>query len=186
MDIKNHAKKVLTVLISLALTISLLPAYSFADEETENNGRINTENAPSVNTEESSSEESDKEDAISNIEDGAEVVNTNNSSSDKTTEDQQEESEASSSLKDESNKKAREGDSDNLISEYIEKNDLANSWRYTNGELTVTEAQPKTRAVSNAWEWTDKGYISSNGSVIEGAKYKGIDVSEHNGKIDWD
>lgn len=185
MDIKTHAKKVLAVIISVVLTISLLPVYSFADEETENNGRTNTGNVSSVNTEESSSEESDKEAVLSNIEDGAEAVNTNNSSSDKTTEDLSEESEASSSLKDESNKETSEDDPENLISEYVEKNDLANSWRYTNGELTATEVKPKARAVSNAWEWTDEGYISSNGSVIEGAKYKGIDVSEHNGKIDW-
>ena len=52
MDIKTYAKKVLAVLISLVLTISLLPAYSFADEEMENKDLTNTENTSSGNTEE--------------------------------------------------------------------------------------------------------------------------------------
>lgn len=186
MDIKNHAKKVLAVIISVVLTISLLPVYSFADEETESKDLTNTKNTLSSNTEENNSEETNGEDDASDIEESAKATNLNSSSSNKTTENQSEENGAVSSLKDESNKKASEDDPENLISEYVEKNDLANSWRYTNGELTVTEVRPKTRAVSNAWEWTEDGYISSNGSVIEGAKYKGIDVSEHNGKIDWE
>ena len=184
MDIKAHAKKVLAVLISLVLTISLLPVYSFADEEMENKDLTNTENTSSGNTEENSSEETDEEDATSDTEEDTEITSANTSTSNKSIEDQSEESKAASS-KDESNKETSEDGTDSLISEYAEKNDLANSWRYTNGELTATEVKPKTRAVSNAWEWTDEGYISSNGSVIEGAKYKGIDVSEHNGKIDW-
>ena len=184
MDIKTHAKKVLAVLISLVLTISLLPAYSFADEEMENKDLTTTENTSSSNTEENSSEETDEEDDTSDTEENAEATSANISTSNKSTEDQSKESEAGSS-KDESDKETSEDGTDSLISEYVEKNDLANSWRYTNGELTATEVKPKARAVSNAWEWTDEGYISSNGSVIEGAKYKGIDVSEHNGKIDW-
>lgn len=183
MDIKTHAKKVLAVLISLVLTISLLPAYSFADEEMENKDLTTTENTSSSNTEENSSEETDEEDDTSDTEENAEATSANISTSNKSTEDQSKESEAGSS-KDESDKETSEDGTDSLISEYVEKNDLANSWRYTNGELTATEVKPKARAVSNAWEWTDEGYISSNGSVIEGAKYKGIDVSEHNGKID--
>ena len=184
MDIKTHAKKVLAVLISIVLTISLLPVYSFADEEMKNKDLTNTENTSSGNTEENSPEETDEEDATSDTEEDTEITSANTSTSNKSIEDQSEESKAASS-KDESNKETNEDGTDSLISEYVEKNDLANSWRYTNGELTATEVRPKARAVSNAWEWTDEGYISSNGSVIEGAKYKGIDVSEHNGKIDW-
>ena len=184
MNIKTHVKKVLAVLISLVLTISLLPVYSFADEESESNDLTTTENASSNNTEENSSEETNEEDNTSETEENVETTSANTSTSNISTEDQPKESKAASS-KDESNKETSEDGTDSLISEYAEKNDLANSWRYTNGELTATEVKPKARAVSNAWEWTDEGYISSNGSVIEGAKYKGIDVSEHNGKIDW-
>ena len=185
MDIKTHVKKVLAVLISFVLTVSLLPAYSFADEETENKDLTNTENTSSSNTEENNSEKTDEEDDTSDTEEDAEITSANTSTSNKSIEDQSEESKAASS-KDKSNKETNEDGTDSLISEYAEKNDLANSWRYTNGELTATEVKPKARAVSNAWEWTDEGYISSNGSVIEGAKYKGIDVSEHNGKINWE
>ena len=162
----------------------LLPVYSFADEETESKDLTTTENASSSNTEENNSEETDADDSVSNTEESAEATSTNANTSNKSTEDQSKEGKAASS-KDESNKETNEDGTDRLISEYAEKNDLANSWRYTNGELTATEVKPKARAVSNAWEWTDEGYISSDGSVIEGAKYKGIDVSEHNGKIDW-
>lgn len=63
-----------------------------------------------------------------------------------------------------------------------------NSWRYSNGELIVddTETLIAPQAAFQPWSLTDKGYISSNGSVIQGAVSKGIDVSEHNGTIDWE
>ncbi|MED9873713.1 MAG: hypothetical protein U0K14_07390, partial [Eggerthellaceae bacterium] len=71
MDIKTHAKKVLAVLISLVLTISLLPAYSFADEETESKDLTTTENASSSNTEENNSEETDADDSVPDTEESA-------------------------------------------------------------------------------------------------------------------
>lgn len=37
-----------------------------------------------------------------------------------------------------------------------------------------------------AWSKTSAGYISSNGSVIPNAVAKGIDVSSHQGSIDWE
>ena len=83
MDIKAHAKKVLAVLISLVLTISLLPVYSFADEEMENKDLTNTENTSSGNTEENSSEETDEEDATSDTEEDTEITSANTSTSNK-------------------------------------------------------------------------------------------------------
>lgn len=38
----------------------------------------------------------------------------------------------------------------------------------------------------NAWEKVDGQFVNSNGEVIPGAVMKGIDVSEHNGEIDWE
>lgn len=62
-----------------------------------------------------------------------------------------------------------------------------NSWRYTNG--VPDNAQPSALqsvgANAAAWSKTDKGYVNSAGKIIEGAKMKGIDVSQWNGKIDW-
>ncbi|MGC4019327.1 MAG: S-layer homology domain-containing protein [Muricomes sp.] len=58
-----------------------------------------------------------------------------------------------------------------------------NSWRFDNGELIPTI---ETYAeVSNAWRMVNGVYINSMGNAIPGAVRKGIDVSEHQGKIDW-
>lgn len=66
-----------------------------------------------------------------------------------------------------------------------------NSWRYQNGELIPEEdgsdgdSSAAARA-GEAWSLSEYGYLSSDGSVIEGALNKGIDVSEHQGWIDWE
>lgn len=58
-----------------------------------------------------------------------------------------------------------------------------NSWRYSNGSLI---SLPSTYTdYPYAWEKVDGKFVNSNGEVIPGAVKKGIDVSEHNGKIDW-
>ena len=63
-----------------------------------------------------------------------------------------------------------------------------NSWRYKDGErIYEEEPSPFSRsAVSNAWEKVNGQYVNSRGEVIEGATLKGIDISEHNGNIDWE
>lgn len=58
-----------------------------------------------------------------------------------------------------------------------------NSWRYSNGELSVQEMYAKSYA--NAWNKENGHFVNSRGEVIPGAVKKGIDVSEHNGVIDW-
>lgn len=59
-----------------------------------------------------------------------------------------------------------------------------NSWRYSDGQPV---SMPSTYADDpNAWEKVDGQFVNSNGEVIPGAVMKGIDVSEHNGKIDWE
>lgn len=63
-----------------------------------------------------------------------------------------------------------------------------NSWRYQDGERTYDEEISTFSArdvYPYAWEKVDGKYVNSNGDEIEGAIKKGIDVSEHNGKIDW-
>lgn len=77
---------------------------------------------------------------------------------------------------------------DNITQEYEEQ---ANSWRYSNGEV-LRETQYAWSSMLRAksftpWTWSDSanGYLSSDGTVIEKAVRKGIDVSHWNGNIDW-
>lgn len=59
-----------------------------------------------------------------------------------------------------------------------------NSWRYSDGQPVC---MPSTYADDpNAWKKVDGQFVNSNGEVIPGAVMKGIDVSEHNGDIDWE
>ena len=61
-----------------------------------------------------------------------------------------------------------------------------NSWRYTDGVLMVDE--PGMFARSNFIPWTkvNGNYINSFGDIIPNAKARGIDVSEHQGYINWE
>ena len=71
-----------------------------------------------------------------------------------------------------------------------EKKDEANSWRYQNGKLIVQDsinsrsARYAARSVA-PWTNIDGNFYNSLGQKIEGVVAKGIDVSEHNGQIDW-
>ena len=62
----------------------------------------------------------------------------------------------------------------------------ANSWRYKNGEL-LPEPGSKLRGASyiNAWKKVGGKYRNSVGDAIPNAVARGIDVSHHNGNIDW-
>ena len=61
-----------------------------------------------------------------------------------------------------------------------------NSFRYQNGEL-ISEPQALSRAsYPYAWQKVNGKYMNSIGQVIEGATKKGIDVSHHQGVIDWE
>ena len=64
---------------------------------------------------------------------------------------------------------------------------IENSWRYQNGKL-ITGAQYRSRTASYpyAWQKVNGVYMNSAGEAIEGAVSKGIDVSEHQGRIDWE
>lgn len=60
-----------------------------------------------------------------------------------------------------------------------------NSWRYKNGlPIRGIESVGASKS-SNAWKRTSKGFVNDYGQVIKGATMKGIDVSEHNGNINW-
>lgn len=59
-----------------------------------------------------------------------------------------------------------------------------NSWRYSNGQLRKTA--PSASGASNAWEWTDEGFVNDRNELIDEATMKGVDVSVWNGLIDWE
>ena len=61
-----------------------------------------------------------------------------------------------------------------------------NSWRYQDGQLIPEEEGSASARSGEAWSLSEYGYLNSLGSVIPGALNKGIDVSEHNGWIDWE
>ena len=69
-----------------------------------------------------------------------------------------------------------------------EKNDMANSWRFKNGERIIQDSPaPKARSARAITPWTNINgvFYNSIGQVIEGVVAKGIDVSQWNGNVDW-
>lgn len=71
-----------------------------------------------------------------------------------------------------------------------------NSWRYDDGVLMFSDSDESIATLAEGddgdaepsftpWSLTDEGFINSVGDVIDGALRKGIDVSEHQGWIDW-
>ena len=61
-----------------------------------------------------------------------------------------------------------------------------NSWRYTDGILTVDEPGMFGRSNFTPWTKVNGNYVNSFGDIIPNAKARGIDVSEHQGYINWD
>lgn len=61
-----------------------------------------------------------------------------------------------------------------------------NSWRYQDGKpLEALQISARSVPYPNAWEKVNGVYVNNYGDPIKGAVKKGIDVSEHQGKIDW-
>ena len=59
-----------------------------------------------------------------------------------------------------------------------------NSWRYSDGELIIDQ-EPVTYS-SDAWTKVDGYFVNNKGEIIPNAIKKGIDVSYHQGVIDWE
>lgn len=81
------------------------------------------------------------------------------------------------------NQKASMSQVKNSSSDEAESEQKENSWRYSDGEMIP---QISTYANTNAWEKVNGFYVNNKGEVIKGAEKKGIDVSKHQGKIDWE
>ena len=60
-----------------------------------------------------------------------------------------------------------------------------NSWRYSDGVL-IQENGERAVYSSDAWTKVDGNFINSRGEIIPNAVKKGIDVSEHQGVINWE
>lgn len=64
---------------------------------------------------------------------------------------------------------------------------VENSWRFENGVWSGAYAvSPYGATDYEPWTKTDGGYINSAGNVIPNAISRGVDVSEWQGKIDWE
>ena len=61
----------------------------------------------------------------------------------------------------------------------------ANSFRYKDGKLIAQPADMLRGASTNAWKKVDGVYLNSKGTEIENAYCRGIDVSHHQGDINW-
>lgn len=62
----------------------------------------------------------------------------------------------------------------------------ANSWRFSDGKLVTSQASKARAGSADAWNKVNGKYVNSRGEVIEGAEKKGIDVSQWQGKINWE
>ena len=75
-----------------------------------------------------------------------------------------------------------------LTPEEAEKQDMANSWRFKNGERIIQDSSMlNARSARAITPWTniDGKFYNSKGDIIEGVVAKGIDISQWNGNVDW-
>lgn len=76
---------------------------------------------------------------------------------------------------------------DTVILSDIEKNDIANSFRYANGiPVSTQNAYKKASTSVEAWSKVDGSFVNDIGEIIPNAVAKGIDVSHHQKAIDWE
>ena len=66
-----------------------------------------------------------------------------------------------------------------------ENNKVANSWRFHNGVWNGSNGIMPFSNETEAWTKVNGQYINTRGEVVPGAVARGIDVSEFQGKIDW-
>ena len=59
-----------------------------------------------------------------------------------------------------------------------------NSWRYSDGELIIGN-EPAAYSL-DAWTKVDGYFVNDVGEIIPNAVKKGVDVSHHQGEIDWE
>ena len=154
------AKKLINVFFSLVLIVGLLPtaAFAFPGEEAEESVNGKAVVIGSDDVDESSSGSGASSSAAATEDDSASALTSEQKPANADGDS------GASASQDAQNNSSEQGDSD-----------LENSWRYTNGVLTVQDDNGGIDTYSG-------GSARSGKSVVR----KGIDVSEHNGTIDWD
>ena len=197
------SNKLIAVLLSFALVFSFTPNIAFADNET--NSQVTAEEAGS---DENNTKENTTDSSLADGIDPSDssVSSQNNSTSSFST------SASDSDEQINSNARTSSSDNDQANAEAVntEANDQANSWRYIDGEQIYSYEGATTEAVDPntpmpfaaapdafsyaTWyksngtsSYTYKETPSSSGQNISvsGVKRVGIDVSYHNGTIDW-
>ena len=219
MQTATLSKKVVSVLLSLALIFSFTPTLAFAENSNsgENSAAQNTvEEGSGTGASDNASNDSENQESNSVSGNSSNQIANNDNSSDNSNAD-------SSTGSARSNEANQNGTTDNLTNQQNstseeaaetnnnEADDKANSWRFVNGEQIYsyegasTDGNAVTSGISPfAAEEGGSSYATwykSNGITsytykarpsdagqnisISGAKRVGIDVSYHNGVIDW-
>lgn len=174
---RKRLKRLTALALAVCLTAGMAFSVDFKSNAAENEGTAvvneedgQTDNGNSGQQTDSTSEEGDAETGDLDISSS----DTEDKSSVGTEENQQTVEEQTADALDENE------------SEETQQTRVANSWRYSNGEPIQSNMARSSRAVSNAWEKVNGRYVNSYGDPIPGAQLKGVDVSEWQGKIDWE
>ena len=179
MDTKGvkMSKKITSFLICAAMMVSFVYA---------NGSIVHAEDLTYENTNQSTDINSDSADV--NSTEKNEVI----TDSDNETEESQEKEDTLveadkdiSSQQSEENQEIQGKETDNSgdDNQNIEYELVENSWRYKDGKL-ISRLSASSRSV-NAWANVNGVFYNDRGEVIEGAVAKGIDVSVHQGNINW-
>ena len=162
-------KTVLGIMLALSMIVSGFPVTAFAAETGEMVSGDNENITEGIEKEDNEAGETEK---ISDSSIPNEEVKTSDSTVDSMSETQEETA---------GNTAAEENEIDQMSEQASLKE---NSWRYSNGEL-ISETEQRAVYSFDAWTKVDGYFINSKGEIIPNAVKKGIDVSEHQGVIDW-
>ena len=203
MSTTTLSNKLIAVLLSFALVFSFTPSIAFAENEANSQTTAEEAGSDENNTNENTADSSPV-DGTNPSDSSASSQNNSTSSS----------STSVSGSDEQVNSNARTASNDNnqtsIEASDTEANDQANSWRYIDGEQIYSYEGASTEAVDPntpmpfaaapdafsyaTWyksngtsSYTYKETPSSSGQNISvsGVKRVGIDVSYHNGTIDW-
>lgn len=191
----TKSNKVLSIILSIVLVVALIPSAAFADTDNQPENSETTEQQDAQTIEAASENDSSNSDNSSQDIQAKSSEATTNSSNDN------QESENSAN---------KESSSEELQTNSNEANDQANSWRYVDGDQIYSYEGASTEAVdpyapmplaaapdassyatwyksNGTTSYTYKASPSDSGQniAVSGVKRVGIDVSYHNGTIDW-
>ena len=158
-------KKYVKVIVVLLMTLILneIPNSIIVNAEEYSDSKLEKVDKSEENVEEGNSEESETDEKADDIKEDENVDTNESSDLDKNQE---------------------------AISDEPQRTDRANSWRYKDGELIesgeedIVTFSGRVRSVT-PWSNINGNFYNSFGDRIDGVVAKGIDVSEHNGDIDW-